>query len=270
MTYEILQGDSLELVKKIENKRYQMIFLDPPFFDWTQEVGGNKPSHVVLEIQAHRLLKDNGTVFLCGTVPQLVDDWMFWKPYFNLVFEIIQNKGTPMPPDNMHRVLRKHENIWCLVKKDAEMNKTKLDISRASEAAEKGIEVEDLRQFEKVTGLRIKNIEEHKKWAREVGYPTSVFTTPVITKGHKEYVGHPTQKPRKLIKQIIQMSTEEGDWILDMFGGSGTVIVEAIDLKRNCTIMEINPEYVEMIRKRVATNLQLNRLTDYIGAEVKV
>lgn len=58
---------------------------------------------------------------------------------------------------------------------------------------------------------------------------------------------HPTQKPTELLKRIIKNSSEEGDIVLDLFGGSGSTLKAANELNRKCYIMEINPEYCQSI-----------------------
>lgn len=64
-------------------------------------------------------------------------------------------------------------------------------------------------------------------------------------------VGHPTQKPVKLLEDIIAASSNEGDVVLDCFGGSGTTAVAARNLGRNFIVIEREPEYVEMSKKRL-------------------
>lgn len=63
---------------------------------------------------------------------------------------------------------------------------------------------------------------------------------------------HPTQKPEGLIERIVLASSSKGDNILDPFSGSGTTLRVCQQLSRNCTGVEINPEYVEMTRDRLA------------------
>jgi site-specific DNA-methyltransferase (adenine-specific) len=62
---------------------------------------------------------------------------------------------------------------------------------------------------------------------------------------------HPTQKPVKLFKQIIEKSSIEQDIILDPFIGSGTTAVACKSLGRRYIGIEINPEYCDIARKRV-------------------
>ena len=52
-------------------------------------------------------------------------------------------------------------------------------------------------------------------------------------------------------EKIIKRGSKEGDLVLDVFAGSGTSLVCAKKLKRNYLGYEINPEYVEIINKRL-------------------
>jgi len=62
---------------------------------------------------------------------------------------------------------------------------------------------------------------------------------------------HTQQSPVALLLRIILSSTLPGDIILDPFAGSGTTLVVAYQLKRNSIGIEIDPEYVELIKKRL-------------------
>ena len=60
---------------------------------------------------------------------------------------------------------------------------------------------------------------------------------------------HPTQKPVGLNINIIR-DYENGNNILDCFGGSGSTLIACEQLERNCFIMELDPEYCQVIIDR--------------------
>ena len=62
---------------------------------------------------------------------------------------------------------------------------------------------------------------------------------------------HPTQKPVKLIKRLIQASSNKGDTILDPFMGSGTTAVASVLEQRKFIGFETNPEYCKVANKRL-------------------
>jgi len=63
--------------------------------------------------------------------------------------------------------------------------------------------------------------------------------------------GHPTQKPKELIKNIILHSSNETDTILDPFSGSGTTAIACLELNRNFICIEKDPKYHELSVKSV-------------------
>ena len=61
---------------------------------------------------------------------------------------------------------------------------------------------------------------------------------------------HPTQKPLFLPVEAISNSSKKGDSILDLFGGSGSTLIACEQLGRKCYMMELDPKYCDVIRKR--------------------
>lgn len=61
---------------------------------------------------------------------------------------------------------------------------------------------------------------------------------------------HPTMKPIELIANALENSSESKDKILDLFGGSGSTLIACEQLGRKCYMMELDPKYCDVIRKR--------------------
>lgn len=61
---------------------------------------------------------------------------------------------------------------------------------------------------------------------------------------------HPTQKPAKLVSKFISKYGENLDKIVDLYGGSGTTLIACEQLGRKCYMMELDPKYCDVIRKR--------------------
>ena len=68
-------------------------------------------------------------------------------------------------------------------------------------------------------------------------------------RGGKDRI-HPTEKPVKLYKWLLENYTSEGDFILDTHLGSGSIAIACHDLKRNLTAYEIDPIYYDKACKR--------------------
>jgi DNA modification methylase len=80
-----------------------------------------------------------------------------------------------------------------------------------------------------------------------MAYPTNVLHLATEC-GNKN---HSAAFPRALPEWFIKLFTDEGDWVLDPFSGSGTSIEVAKELYRNAVGIEILPEYCEMAREKI-------------------
>ena len=61
---------------------------------------------------------------------------------------------------------------------------------------------------------------------------------------------HPTMKPVKLVARLMYNNSRQGDPVADIFGGSGTTMIAAEQLKRRCYMMELDPHYCDVIIAR--------------------
>jgi site-specific DNA-methyltransferase (adenine-specific) len=68
-------------------------------------------------------------------------------------------------------------------------------------------------------------------------------------------VGHPAPYPVELPEQLIRLYTFEDDLVLDPFMGSGSALVAAARLGRRFVGYDLDPQYVEIARRRVADSL---------------
>ena len=74
--------------------------------------------------------------------------------------------------------------------------------------------------------------------------------TTVWKLGRESGYVHPTQKPIELISIALKNSTNKGDLVIDLFGGSGSTLMACQQLERRCYTMELDPKYVDTIVKR--------------------
>ena len=72
----------------------------------------------------------------------------------------------------------------------------------------------------------------------------------MIREGEHEKRVHPTQKPIRMLSEILQDFTNEGDIILDVFGGSGSTLIACEQLNRKCFMCELDPKYIDVIIER--------------------
>ena len=75
----------------------------------------------------------------------------------------------------------------------------------------------------------------------------------MIREGEHEKRVHPTQKPVKLLGEILKDFTNDDDIILDCFGGSGSTLIACEQIDRTCYMIEYEAHYVDVIIKRWET-----------------
>lgn len=101
------------------------------------------------------------------------------------------------------------------------------------------LEYEELKKMYKKYD-RVFNIPEGKKFV------SNIFK---FKKDYSKY--HPTQKPVKLLEELIKIYSNEGDTILDFTMGSGTTGVACKNLNRKFIGCEIDLEYYNIAKERL-------------------
>ena len=89
-----------------------------------------------------------------------------------------------------------------------------------------------------------------KKGSGHAWYNDRKQTTVIECKRPTKSTEHPTMKPVELFEYQIKNSSKAGDIVLDLFGGSGTTIIASARCGRKARIMEKDPRYCDVIRKR--------------------
>ena len=240
---EIICCDCLEGLKKIPDNSVDLVLTDPPYnidfskyntltgknkrkFHYTEKLKWNncdlKGISEILFKGFDRVLKETGSIIIFA--PQ---EWAyyFYIPAIqnNLDFkcQIIWIKSNPIPQLRHKNYRSAHENIiWFTRYKEDKCPFT----------------------FNFINQKEMKN----------------VFEFPILQGREREE--HPTQKPLKLIRKLIQIHSNKNDLIFDPFLGSGTIAVACKQLGRKFIGFEINLEYCEIAKKRLAQEV-------LIGAE---
>lgn len=181
--------------------------------------------------------------------------------------DIIWAKPNPMPESVTDRCTKSHEYIFLLTKSeryyyDNAAIKTPL---RQSSIDRLGQDVENQEGSSRVPGktngkmkavrfggnkqcpdTRLQSGNEWNSAAQEGANKRSVWVVP--TQGYKG--AHFATYPPELIRPCILAGSREGDTVLDPFGGSGTTGQVALECGRKAVLIELNPEYEELINKR--------------------
>ena len=82
--------------------------------------------------------------------------------------------------------------------------------------------------------------------------PTDVWWQTIVSPTGKEKTGYATQKPLRLLDRIVRVHSNPGDELLDFFAGSGTLGEAAALHGRNYTLIDNNPEAVDVMARRLA------------------
>ncbi len=80
--------------------------------------------------------------------------------------------------------------------------------------------------------------------------PSDVWDIPNVKANHIEKTEHPCQFPVELIERLVLSMTNEGDWVLDPYIGTGTTAIAALMHKRKVIGAEIIPKYIAIAKHR--------------------
>ena len=95
------------------------------------------------------------------------------------------------------------------------------------------------------------------KWKKKRG--NDVFNFPV---GKQPDTGdHTCPKPIALWLDIVEHFSDNGELILDLFGGSGSTLIACEKTNRKCFMMELDPHYVDIIIARYCKFTGNNKIT---------
>jgi len=92
-------------------------------------------------------------------------------------------------------------------------------------------------------------------WSKETKQKVSrVWSIPILDyRSLHDWKPHPTQKPVRLLRYLLEQYTAEGETVYDPFVGSGTTAVACQQMKRHFIAVEINPEYAQIATSRLKT-----------------
>ena len=91
--------------------------------------------------------------------------------------------------------------------------------------------------------------DEMRELLRDI-FSDKVSTTVIDENKPAKNGDHPTMKPLKLLARLVKNSSQQGEIVLDTFGGSGSTLITCEQLGRRCYTMELDPKYADVIVKR--------------------
>jgi site-specific DNA-methyltransferase (adenine-specific) len=245
VSYEVFEGDCLKYLSNGAIKKIHLTFFDPPY----------------RQGKDYRYFDDNQPA---------QKYWNWLEQILQKVYDVTVDGGTIYfmhREKNAEKVLRalrktgwKFQNLIVWKKKTSAVP----CISRFSKQYQiiaYAIKGDRPRVFNKLR-IDLPPLPEHK-YARENGvYLTDVWDdTRELTSGYfagdealRDSKGnrvHKQQSPVALLLRIILSSTKPGDTVLDPLAGTGPALVVANQLGRNSIGIEIDPEHVKIIKKRL-------------------
>jgi len=156
--------------------------------------------------------------------------------------DIIWHKPNPMPESVQDRCTKAHEYIFLLSKSPKYYYDNEAIKEKATYAGHG-------------RGGSTNRYEQNNFGGDNKEYDTknkrSVWSIPVASYSEAHFATYPPE----LIKPCILAGCPEGGTVLDPFGGSGTTAQVATQLNRNAVLCELNPEYVEIAKKRLQESL---------------
>ncbi|MDP2362742.1 MAG: DNA methyltransferase, partial [Ignavibacteria bacterium] len=253
--------DALQFLKSIDNESVDLVFADPPYnikkAEWdTFQSQKQYVDWSILWIQeTQRILKPHGSLYVCGFSEILADikwaasylfkgcKWLVWH-YRNKA-----NLGNDWG--------RSHESILHFRKsKEFIFN---IDDVRVAYNAHT-LKYPSRPQAE-TSQYNNGNGKEYIWEPNPLGAkPKDVFEIPTLSNGSWEKTSHETQKPVELIKKIVLASSNEGQLIVDPFGGSGTTYAVAQAFNRRWLGSENSKEYCQIIKERLSNSEIISRI----------
>jgi len=261
---EIILGDCLKELKKVESNSVDLIFTSPPYADSRKKTYGgihpNKYNEWILPItdELLRVIKPKGTFIL--NIKEKIHDSERHTYVIELILEMrkrgwfwteefIWHKKNSYPGkwpnrfrDSWERLLQfnkqKHFNMY--------QEEVMIPIGEWAKGRLKNLSEKDKIRDNAKNGSGFgKNVSNWKK--RNLVYPNNVIY--LATECNNK--NHSAAFPDSLPEWFIKLFTKKGDTVLDPFMGSGTTIFVAREMKRNSIGIEILPDFYNMVKNKL-------------------
>ena len=208
-------------------------------------------------IELKRVLKKTGSIYLhCDPTA---------SHYLKILMDVIFDKKN-----------FRNEIVWCYrgagyPKKD--FGKRHDIILRYSMTTNYIFNLDDVREeYAEATKERFKHYIGNVRGGKDFGtqslhplgkQPDDWWQIQPIAPSARDRLGYPTQKPEPLLEKIIKASSNEGDIVLDPFGGCGTTIAVAQRLNRRWIGIDITHLAINLIKWRMKHMYGLEPKNDY-------
>lgn len=240
---KVIEGDCLEVMKKMKDNSVDMVLCDLPYGHTQNKWDSIIPLDLLWK-EYTRIVKDNGAIILTSsgmfTANLMMSNPKMFK--YKLIWE--KSKATNFL-NAKKQPLRKYEEICIFYKKQPTYNPQ----MTPGEAYDKGIRKDQLSgSYGDFQPSHVKSDGER--------YPTDIIYFKTAESEGKVF--HPTQKPVALGRYLIRTFTNPGDTVLDNTCGSGSFLVSALLEGRNFIGIEMN-EHTELFKKNSIDYIKLSK-----------
>ena len=260
LDYQIKKGDSLNVLEKIDDEKFDLIITSPPYnIGKSYEVKTSIEKYLETQEQIIdelvRVLSDKGN--LCWQVGNYVDkgevfplDFFYYQIFkkhgLKLRNRIIWHFGHGLHASN--RFSGRYETIlWFNKTDDYIFNLDKVRVpskypgKRHFKGPNRG------QPSGNPLGKNPSDIWEILKQ----DFDNLMWDIPNVKSNHPEKTEHPCQFPIELVERCVLAMTDENSWVLDPFAGVGSTIIAAIKNNRNALGIEKEEEYCKLANKRI-------------------
>lgn len=250
---KILSGNSVDLLKGINDKTIDLTLTSPPYDNLRTYKGFVFPFEEIAK-ELYRITKDGGVVVWVvndatingsETGTSFKQALTFKDIGFNLHDTMIFQKTNPIPQIYRKRYNGIFEYMFVFSRGTVKThNPIKVDCLHAGLEL-KGTTYKNYSKGEQKRGKLAKPVKKQKIkgniWEYVVGK----------NKEDQESKDHPAPFPMALARDHIKSWTNEGDIVLDPLNGSGTTCLAALQLNRDYIGIDISKEYCELAQKRI-------------------
>lgn len=286
---KIYFGDCLEVMKLIPSESVDLCVIDPPYFKvkkhyWDKQWDNSDKFVSFMGLvfnEIHRILKKSGSIYVFCYPKLAFEIEAELRNHFNvlnhIVWEKFNDKGfdgwkqktskeslRKFYPNSERIIFAEKQSFGKILKKErVKAGYTTISLAEIIGAFGKTNHGGSVSNWE--NDLNIPTEEQYKKLQSLLELPNRndvirtfncksdiQYTDVLHYKTVRPYKGkHPCEKPKELIKQLVEMSSNENDIVIDCFGGSGILAEVCIETKRDWIVIEKDEEYYNLSLKRV-------------------
>jgi len=245
---DLRKGDCLEVLKTIDDKSIDFVYLDLPFGQ-TGCSWDRKLDLTLLWKELKRIAKNDRTPFFFSCTTKFGYELIKSnEKYFR--WDLVWEKNKRVGFLNAYKLpLRAHEMVYCFAKKSPEY-----DVSSHLTGEEIEKPPSNNHKFiMEASGERKGRYLTHKSKVLSDPLPTSVLDIPSSWCYHKldEKINHRTSKPVSLMEFLLKYWTKEGWTVLDPTMGSGSMGVACKRMNRKFIGIEKDDDIFELAKKRI-------------------